>query len=570
MRSRYFYTLNVFSIGLRYFLTTSVLSVRLRYFLTKSVFFLLSIIAFIGCTREWKDAVGAGPQISIAESYQKIAGINVGDEVLIPVTVTSSSGVKRLSYYFIRKTANGTASGTPVNVDRQDLPKDLTHEIAFTIEEDMTELVVVSFNKENFSSEVHITMSEIRQLPVLTFKDGVRYQETVFENKVIKVEGQVTSQSDLEVITVQTAIAGNYSAEAPVAFTNKKNTPFVANVNVVNGLTAIIIKAENVHGGFTTDTFKIGTVAADAVSIALAGGVTQVPVLYVDSLNKVSGNAVSGSDFERLTYAVKKNGVYGPEQPIGLGAPLDEFAFEFSFNGEKGVEAIRISGENAGGKSQVAEFPVGKVYTKLLHFPNIVLTTEIGPGKNNWFAAYQAPHVFDIANAAQNQLMLDFAFIKYTSAANRIVPAAVFNAGTAYTTAMAPYMVGFTKAPYTMVTANRAHITNESYNGVRWDGELTEFLQKSIIAPVNQGGENYNVVTINRRVSGDMVPGQGFVIGWGSWNFANSAVENGAFGLVIVKDYVTANGFATVTLDIKVPVEDNRTKYNPVSIFNYP
>ncbi|RYD20720.1 MAG: VacJ family lipoprotein, partial [Spirochaetia bacterium] len=82
-----------------------------------------------------------------------------------------------------------------------------------------------------------------------------------------------------------------------------------------------------------------------------------------------------------------------------------------------------------------------------------------------------------------------------------------------------------TKAPYTMVTANRAHITNESYSGVNWDGELTEFLQKSIIAPVNQGGENYNIVTTNRRVSGDMVPGQGFVIGWGSWNFANSVAQ---------------------------------------------
>jgi hypothetical protein len=37
-----------------------------------------------------------------------------------------------------------------------------------------------------------------------------------------------------------------------------------------------------------------------------------------------------------------------------------------------------------------------------------------------------------------------------------------------------------------------------------------------------------------------------------------------------VKSYVEANGFATVTLDIKVPAEDNRTKFNPVSLFDYP
>jgi hypothetical protein len=543
---------------------------RLRNFYTISVVALLTAFTVVSCTREWKDAVGVGPQITISDNYQSISGINVGDQVTIPVAVTSPSGVKRLSYYFIRKTANGTASGTPVNIDREDFPKDLQHDIAFTIEQDMTELVVVSFNKENFSSEVHITMSEIRQLPVLTFKDNVKFQETVFENKIMKVEGQVTSQSDLESISFQTAVNGNYSSETPISFTDKKNTPFSADVNVVNGLTAIVIKAVNVHGGFATDTFRIGTVAEDAVSVALAGGATSIDVLYADSVNTITGNAVSGSDFKSLTYAIRQNGVYGPEQPIQLGTPLDEFSFEFSVTGQKGIEAVRVSGENEGGKSQVTEFTVAKVYTKLLHFSNIVLTTEIGPGKNNWFSAYQAPHVFDISNAAQNQLMLDFAFIKYTSAANRIVPAAVYNAGTAYTTAMAPYMVGFSKAPYTMVTANRTNVNNASYSAITWDGELTEFLQKKIIAPTNQGGENYNVVTTNRRVSGDMVPGSGFVIGWGSWNFATSAVQNQAFGLVIVKDYVSANGFATVTLDIKVPAEDNRTKYNPVSLFDYP
>jgi hypothetical protein len=309
---------------------------------------------------------------------------------------------------------------------------------------------------------------------------------------------------------------------------------------------------------------------ADAVSVALAGGNTKIDIVYVDSVNKVLGNAVSGSDIRNLTYAIKKNGAYGAEQPIQLGSPLDQFPFEFSFTGEKGTQAVRISGTNEGGKSVVTEFTVSKVYTRLLHFPNIVLTTEIGPGKNNWFSAYQAPHVFDINTAAPNQLMLDFAFIKYTATANRIVPAAVFNAGTAYTTAMAPYMVGFNKAPYTMVTANRPHITPATFAPLRWDGELTNFLQTNIVAPTSQGGENYNIVTANRRVSGDMIPGEGFVIGWGSWNFSTSAVSNQAFGIVIVKDYVVANGFATVTLDIKVPAEDNRTKYNPVSLFNYP
>lgn len=118
----------------------------------------------------------------------------------------------------------------------------------------------------------------------------------------------------------------------------------------------------------------------------------------------------------------------------------------------------------------------------------------------------------------------------------------VFTASAAYTTATAPYMVGFTKAPYTMVTANRASITPASFNSLGWDGEMTDFINNKIKAPTSEGGENYNVSTANRRVSGDMIPGAGFVIGWGSWNFADSKVNNQAFGLVIVKNTVKQMG----------------------------
>ena len=541
-----------------------------KYFYILSTLSIILIFAVAGCKKEWKDAVGSGPEIIISDAFKSISGINVGDEVTIPVSVKSESGVKRLAYYFIKTTANGTEAGTAVNIDRDDFPKELQHDIVFTITDNMSELVIVSFNKENFSSEVHIAMSEIRQLPVLTFKDGIDFQQTVFENKKMKIEGQITSAFDLESITYQTLINGTYSGETPIAFTDKKNTPFEANVTVVDGLSAIIIKAVNIYDGKVVDTFKIGSVAADAVSIALEGGMTDIDVIYADSVNTISGSASSGSDMKSLSYAISTNGVYGSEQAIDLGTPLDQFAFNFSFTGTSGIDAIRISGENEGGKTQVIEYPIEKVYTKLLHFSNIVLTTEIGPGKNNWFSAYQAPHVFDITNAAQNQLMLDFAFIKYTATSNRIVPAAVFNASTNYRNATAPYMVGFTKAPYTLVTANRPHINDQVFNELGWDGELNNFLQSSIIAPTSQGGENYNLVVANRRVSGDMVPGSGFVIGWGSWNFTDNTVNNQAFGLVIVKAYTEENGFATVTLDIKVPAQDNRTKFNPVSLFDYP
>ena len=543
---------------------------KLNHFLKFGILSLLLMVAFSGCVKEWKDAIGAGPEITISEAVENIKDINVGDKITIPVKVTSPTGIKRLSYFFMIKTANGIESGKAVNMDRDDFPKEVLQDIQFTVEPNMTELVVVSFNKENFSSEKHLTISEIRKLPTLAFKDGIKFQETVFENREIAIEGNISSENDLKSISFQTLINGTISAEKPISFTDKKNSPFTARAIAVKGLTAIIIKAANVYGGQVADTFRIGSVAADAVSIALSGGLTNVPILYADSLNNISGTASSGSDLQKITYAISKNGVFGPEKDIILGAPLTEFSFNFSFEGEKEMEAVRITGENKGGKTQETIYAISKVYTKLLHFPSIVLTTEVGPGKNNWFSAYQPPHVFDITNAPQNQLKLDFAFIKYTASANRIVPAAVFAANAAYRNATAPYMVGFTKATYAMITANRPHVTPEALAGLRWDGDMENWMRSNIIAPVAQGGENYNIITTNRRVSGDMVPGSGLVMGWGSWNLASSAVVNEVFGIVLVKSYVEANGFATVTLDIKVPAEDNRTKFNPVSLFDYP
>src|SRR5687767_7354431 len=96
-------------------------------------FFLLSLsIAFSGCKKnDWKDATGAGPTITIDKSYETIAGINVDHEVTIPVNVKAQSGIKRLAYYFIMQTANGTQTGTPVYIDRTDLPTSLDENIVF-------------------------------------------------------------------------------------------------------------------------------------------------------------------------------------------------------------------------------------------------------------------------------------------------------------------------------------------------------------------------------------------------------------------------------------------------------
>ncbi|HTG56404.1 MAG TPA: hypothetical protein VL943_09065, partial [Niabella sp.] len=103
-----------------------------------------------------------------------------------------------------------------------------------------------------------------------------------------------------------------------------------------------------------------------------------------------------------------------------------------------------------------------------------------------------------------------------------------------------------------------------------WDSNLENFININIKGP-GPVGENYNVTTTNRRVSADPVTNTGVIIGWGSWNLASGAVNNQAFGVVLVKSYTTSgSGRGTVTIDVVVPAEDQRSKFNPVSMFGYP
>ncbi len=523
------------------------------------------LITLSGCEDDDKEP--QAPIITLSDDLKETDGFNVGDEITITVNVKSPIGVRRLAYYFITETDNGTESGTPVYIDKLDFPKEITEDISFTVAPGLVEIVIITFDRDNNNSEVHLTPGDIRSIPAIAFQDDVKFRESVFQNKTLRIEGTVTSEHELQSVTYQTIINDVTSDENAIAITDSHNMPFAVDVVVPKGLSAVIIKAVNIYEGAAVDTFKIGGVVDDDVIIALEGGSATIPVAYVGETNTLNGTVFSGSAMVDLTYAIKSNDSYGPETPVALGTPKDEFPFTIQFDADANIQAVRFTGTNAGSITREYEFTVDKVYTeKLVHFTDITLTTKIGSGLNNWFAAYQAPHVFDTDNAAANQLMLDFALVKHKEGDFRVMPAAVYVAGDAYATSMAPYMVGFSKATYSLITANRNSITPEAFDEIDWLEELDEFLDTKIKAPKAEGGENYNIHGTNRRTNSGLEVGKGFIIGWGQWD----PINNQAFGLVMVKEFSVEGGEATATFEIKVPAEDMRTKYNPVSIFDYP
>lgn len=532
---------------------------------------LFLFVALFGCkSKEWVESRGNGPTITIASEFENISGINVGDQVTIPVQIQSQVGIRRFSYFFVTETANGTTSGSPTHIDRTDFPTQLSENISFAIAPAMVELVLVSFDRDNNASELHVPMSEIRKLPVIAFQGGTNFRQTVFLDRHFHLKGNVVSEEDLQSITYETMVNNSVADAGSVTITNKKDQPFDIDILVPEGLNAVVITAKNIYNGTTIDTFKIGGVAEDAVNITLANNATAIANVYIDSTNVLSGEILSGSDIATFTYAIKVNGSYGAEQDISVGTPANTFPFSANFEAATGMEAIRITAINESGLQDILEVPINRINRRLLRFSNIVLTTEVGAGKSNWFGAWRAPHAFDITNSPANQEMIDFGFIWYNNASFRFGPPFLYTAGTAYFNSMAPYMVGFTKATYSVVSANRRSVTQEAMDTLLWDHNLDNFINVNIKGP-GPIGENYNISTTNRRISGDPVPGAGFVIGWGTWNLSSSTAINEAFGVVLVKSFVNSGGGkGTVTLDIVVPSENMRAKYNPVSMFGYP
>lgn len=512
-----------------------------------------------------KDAV---PDIQISESDLSFEGLNVGDELSIPIEVSSNNGLKRFSYFFITKNANGTESTDAVNFDDDSFPESMSRIINFEVISNMVELVVVAFDRHNTSAEKHIFLSDIRSLPQIIFKDNIDYRETVFENKRLEITGQVLSEFKIESMSYSVIKNNQVALEQSLSFTeNTNNVDFAFQVLVEKGLQSIVVKADNIYKGQVVDTFRIGSVVEDAVSITMQNGMSEIERLYSDKPVSISGMVSSGSQMKSLSYAVKNNGSYGSEVAIPLGTPLDEFPFTIQIQGQRGTDAVRISGENENGNTQVVELAVKRIVEPLIYRQDVELTTEIGQGKSNWFAAYQSPYSLDQQTAQTYQQMVDFMVFMYNDANVRISSAAVFQAGS-YAPKVAPYMEGFNQATYSVITSNRPCINAESFGALDYDEDIETFVEDKIIASKENGGESYNVKVTNRRTSSNLVASSGFLVGWGSYDGVNAA--NKEFAIIFIKDVAIENGVGSIKFDIKYPKQNYRTKYNPVSILSYP
>src|SRR5688572_18036037 len=102
------------------------------------ILLLVCCLGLMACHKE--DDKMAGPLMTLGEGFENVDNLNVGEEVTVPVNIKAPAGVRRLAYYFVTQSSNGTTAGTPVYIDKTDYPQELNQDIVFKVPQQMVEL----------------------------------------------------------------------------------------------------------------------------------------------------------------------------------------------------------------------------------------------------------------------------------------------------------------------------------------------------------------------------------------------------------------------------------------------
>lgn len=199
---------------------------------------------------------------------------------------------------------------------------------------------------------------------------------------------------------------------------------------------------------------------------------------------------------------------------------------------------------------------------KLIHLEDVELTTEIGPDKKNWFAAYatnsEGGHTFTIEEAAEQSQMMDFVLLKH-GANLRLHPSIIgWQHGGDYMRYVLPYIKGFEKL--TMTTNMNKLYTTSLFNEINTTEELI-----NKIAELTKT-DKYNFDAADRMTSHNLqsqISGEDRVLiqGWGP-----RIGQNEQYSLLYIKEVTSLpGGEYTIKFDIKYVEHDIRSEMANVS-----
>ncbi len=486
----------------------------------------------------------------------------------IPIKITCESGLDTAYYKTVDKIVGYESPVVSAGVDIPVSGTTLDTTLKIPVTSNLYQIVIAVYDNDGEINLRTIKVDSVMTAPELSFKNDLDFRNTACIGIPFTISGTVESVHELKSITLTPVINGGNSTPINIEVTDKSSVTFSQSVPVSEGLTHILFEAENTLGGISVDTFKVmNVVSEDFISVTVGDGSTELSRFFLDEQNTISGVIQSGSDITSLEYFITKNGVEGGSQSIDLGNnPINEFEFSIDITGESSIEGLKFVAKNNSGKQNTASLTIPVVHTRIVTLENLEMSTD--PDDNMcFFSAYHTPHVFGKDVAINNQTILDWVFVN-RGTSGQPCSLHAYGASTGYYDAISPYIPGFSKLTYLLLTSKRGNFTEEGISAIESEEDMADYITDYA---------DYNVVSSSRRV-GDYYdptskPTGGFVIGWGTHTHPTvspSVVENVAWAVVYIKQTTqTANGNYKIVFDIKIPKTDVRTANNASIIEPY-
>lgn len=541
-------------------------NISLRY-----LTFLWMLCSFLACSDN-EDVFHAIDLGGTPDTYESL---NASDKLEIPVRITCEAGLKSAFYKIAKAKDDGSVQiGSAVNIPVSGNVLDTTICIPVTV--DLHSVVFAVYDKDNKINTRTVRIENVKEIPTVSFKDGVKEKKTVCVDIPFTILGKVESKYELKEVSAVPVVNDYEASPIAVNLSDKTTSDFSVSVPVKEGLQYVWIIAENIYGGVAKEKFTVlNVVHSDFIEAVLEDGSTELKRIINGETNEVKGSIASGSDITSVKYAVKTKGALSSYSDATLSDNQgNEAKFSFNVQGEEGLEAVQVVATNKGGKSQTVIFTVPALRTRVAYLQNVEMSTD--PADNKCFLAlYEKVPVFGTSVAKQKQDRIDFFLANKGSGVQPLSPHA-YGAGDAYYSASLPYIKGFTELTYAFLSSKRGKIMKNEFDNILTENELQELLDYRIMGP-NPDGENYNIKKASRRVGDTFnTTGKkdgGFIIGWGTHTHPTvspSVVENVSFAIVWVKSVTKkSNGHYVMVFDVKFPVADQRVVNNTASIQPY-
>ncbi|MDD4193278.1 MAG: hypothetical protein PHI28_18225, partial [Mangrovibacterium sp.] len=284
-------------------------------YLTKVLLSVFLALFLFAC----EDDVNEEYDIDLKGTPEVYESINEKGNLEIPIKITCEAALKKAFYKTVDKIVG---YGKPVVSAEKSIPVsgntlDTVIEIPVTM--NLYQIVIAVYDDNDVVYLRTVKVEEVKKAPVLTFKDGINIRKTAAIGIPFKIEGNVTSEHELKQIGLTPVNNGNPGATVSLDLGNKSNVNFSASVPVAAGLQYVLLKAENIFGGITVDTFRVQNVVnEDFISITIAENQTELNYFFDQEDNELKGAVSSGSDIISLRYAVTKNGSEGALQTVNL------------------------------------------------------------------------------------------------------------------------------------------------------------------------------------------------------------------------------------------------------------